>query len=209
MQTAFFQGLAIGASLIMAVGAQNAFVLKQGIRGQHSLSIALLCSVIDALMIAAGVAGLGKLILASPALTHLASLGGSAFLLWYGWGALHSSFTPKRLDVSQGQVSGSLRAVMLTTLGISLLNPHLYLDTLVLLGSISTQYPRPQHFWFGMGAMLASFLWFFSLSYCARLLAPVFQRPQAWCVLDRLIWFIMWSIALALLWPYFKMLLQG
>ncbi|MCE9684647.1 LysE/ArgO family amino acid transporter [Shewanella sp. AS16] len=202
MQTVFVQGVAIGASLIMAVGAQNAFVLKQGIKKAYPLPIALLCSMIDALMIIAGVAGLGRLIIAFPLLTHMASLGGAAFLIWYGANALRASFVVKGLDTGAGGEAGSLRGAILTTLGISLLNPHLYLDTLVLLGSISTGFDAPERPWFAAGAVLASFIWFFSLSFGARLLGPLFSKPVAWRYLDRFIWLTMWSIAGAILWPY-------
>ncbi|QYK04613.1 LysE/ArgO family amino acid transporter [Shewanella zhangzhouensis] len=202
METAFVQGLAIGASLIIAVGAQNAFVLKQGIMRAHSLPIALTCSIIDALMIAAGVAGLGSLVLAFPMLKHAASLGGAAFLIWYGTNALKASFSDKEMDLSKATGAGSLKAALMTTLAISFLNPHLYLDTVVLLGSISTQFSGPDRQWFGAGAVLASFVWFFTLSFGARLMAPMFAKPAAWRYLDRFIFVTMYAIAIALLWPY-------
>ncbi|MEL4471050.1 LysE/ArgO family amino acid transporter [Shewanella algae] len=204
MQTAFIQGMGIGASLIIAVGAQNAFVLKQGIKRAYPFPIALTCSLIDALMITAGVAGLGQLILAVPAIKHLASFGSAAFLLWYGFNALRSSFKSQGLQTGDAEAADSFRKAMITTLAISFLNPHLYLDTVVLLGSISTQFDTEVRGWFGAGAVLASFIWFFSLSFGARLLAPVFSRPAAWRYLDRFIWLTMWSIAMAILWPYFQ-----
>ncbi|MCL2918379.1 LysE/ArgO family amino acid transporter [Shewanella litorisediminis] len=207
METAFLQGIMIGASLIIAVGAQNAFVLKQGIMRAHSLPIALTCSLIDALMIAAGVAGLGSLILAFPALKHGATFGGAAFLLWYGTNALKASFNDKEMDLSKATGAGSLKAALMTTLAISFLNPHLYLDTVVLLGSISTQFSGEARQWFGAGAILASFLWFFTLSFGARLMAPMFAKPAAWRYLDRFIFVTMYAIAIALLWPYATALL--
>lgn len=202
MQTAFIQGMGIGGSLIIAVGAQNAFVLKQGIKRAYPLPIALLCSIIDALMITAGVAGLGHIIEAFPNIKHVASFGGAAFLIWYGANALKASFVTKGMEMDHAQNADSLRKAILTTLGISLLNPHLYLDTVVLLGSISTQFEDAHRPWFGAGAVLASFIWFFSLSFGARLLAPIFSRPAAWRYLDRFIWLTMWSIAAAIIWPY-------
>jgi L-lysine exporter family protein LysE/ArgO len=202
MQTAFIQGMGIGGSLIIAVGAQNAFVLKQGIRRAYTLPIALLCSIIDALMITAGVAGLGHIIEAFPTIKHVASFGGAAFLLWYGTNALKASFVAKGMEMDSAENAVSLRKAILTTLAISLLNPHLYLDTVVLLGSISTQFDDVQRPWFGAGAVLASFLWFFGLSFGARLLAPIFSRSAAWRYLDRFIWLTMWSIAAAIMWPY-------
>lgn len=202
MQAAFIQGMGIGGSLIIAVGAQNAFVLKQGIKGTYSLLIALLCSVIDALMITAGVAGLGHIIETFPIIKHVASFGGAAFLLWYGTNALKASFVDKGMEMDKAENADTLRKAILTTLGISFLNPHLYLDTVVLLGSISTQFDDFARPWFGAGAVLASFIWFFSLSFGARLLTPIFSRPAAWRYLDRFIWLTMWSIAAAIIWPY-------
>ncbi|MCK8046499.1 LysE/ArgO family amino acid transporter [Shewanella sp. 1CM18E] len=202
MQTAFIQGMGIGGSLIMAVGAQNAFVLKQGLKRSHSLPIAAICSFIDAVMITAGVAGLGHLILAFPLIKDLASFGGAIFLLFYGYSALKSSFNDNRLDSDDAQVADSLQKAVLTTLAISLLNPHLYLDTVVLLGSISVQFEGTEKQWFGAGAVLASFVWFFSLSLGAKYLSPIFKKPKAWCYLDRFICITMWSIAAALMYPY-------
>lgn len=202
MQTAFIQGMAIGGSLIMAVGAQNAFVLKQGLKQSHSLPIAALCSLIDAIMITAGVAGLGHLILAFPLIKDIASFGGAIFLFIYGYGALKSSFTEQKMQDEQELAADSLKKAVITTLAISFLNPHLYLDTVVLLGSISVQFEGTAKQWFGAGAVLASFVWFFSLSIGARYLSPIFQKPKAWCYLDRFICLTMWSIALALLYPY-------
>ncbi|WP_076413694.1 LysE/ArgO family amino acid transporter [Shewanella sp. UCD-KL12] len=199
---AFIQGVGIGGSLIMAVGAQNAFVLKQGLKRSHSLPIAALCSIIDALMITAGVAGLGHLILAFPLIKDIASIGGAIFLLVYGAKALKSSFVSQSLAQDGTKATGSLKAAVLTTLGISFLNPHLYLDTVVLLGSISAQFEGADRPLFGAGAVLASFVWFFSLSFGARYLSPLFQKPKAWCYLDRFICLTMWTIATVLIWPY-------
>ncbi|WP_028768847.1 LysE/ArgO family amino acid transporter [Shewanella fidelis] len=202
MQTAFIQGVGIGGSLIMAVGAQNAFVLKQGLKRSHSLPIAAICSFIDAVMITAGVAGLGHLILAFPLIKDIASFGGALFLLCYGYSALKSSFNENRLDSDEEHAADSLKKAVLTTLAISLLNPHLYLDTVVLLGSISVQFEGVEKQWFGAGAVLASFVWFFSLSLGAKYLSPIFKKPKAWCYLDRFICVTMWSIAAALMYPY-------
>lgn len=186
----------------MAVGAQNAFVLKQGLKRSHSLPIAAICSFIDAIMITAGVAGLGHLILAFPLIKDIATFGGALFLLIYGYGALKSSFNESRMESDETLAADSLKKAVLTTLAISLLNPHLYLDTVVLLGSISVQFEGTEKQWFGAGAVLASFVWFFSLSLGAKYLSPVFKKPKAWCYLDRFICITMWSIAVALIYPY-------
>ncbi|WP_394205441.1 LysE/ArgO family amino acid transporter [Shewanella waksmanii] len=201
---AFVQGVGIGASLIMAVGAQNAFVLKQGLKRQHPMPIAALCSFIDAVMIMAGVAGFGHLIQAFPLVKDIASIGGALFLFIYGAMALKSSFTEHTMEQATQHKGQTLKAAVLTTLGISLLNPHLYLDTVVLLGSISTQFAGNERSMFGAGAVLASFIWFFSLSFGARFLSPLFQNPKSWCYLDRFIWLTMWAIGFGLIFPYFN-----
>ena len=199
---AFIQGVGIGGSLIMAVGAQNAFVLKQGLKRAHSLPIAGLCSLIDALMITVGVAGLGHLILAFPSIKDIASIGGAIFLFVYGAQALKSSFNSHHLTEKGTKGAETLKVAVLTTLGISLLNPHLYLDTVVLLGSISAQFEGADRPLFGAGAVSASFIWFFSLSFGARYLRPFFQKPKAWCYLDRFIFATMWTMAFVLIFPY-------
>ena len=196
--TAFFNGLATSAVLIIAIGAQNAFVLSQGIRRQYPLVIASVCSLLDTLLIMLGIAGMGVLISDSPALLAVVSWGGAVFLLGYGARALRSALRPQVLELNQ-QGLGSLRAALLTTLALSLLNPHVYLDTLVLLGSIGGRYPELERYWFGAGAALFSFIWFFSLSLGARWLAPLFRSPLAWRVLDGLVCLMMWGLAVLLL----------
>ncbi len=190
----FFKGLFTGAGLIMAIGAQNAFVLTQGLRRQHHWSIAGLCSLIDAVLIVLGVAGMGVLISQSPLFLNLATWGGALFLLWYGSNALRSAFKDQTLQTQESKVS-SLSTALLTTLALSLLNPHVYLDTVVLLGSIGGHYPSDQRFWFAAGAVLASFCWFFSLSLGSRWLIPLFQKPIAWRILDGIVCLIMWGLA--------------
>lgn len=197
---AAFKGFATGAGLIIAIGAQNAFVLTQGLRRQYPLLVAGLCSLIDAVLIIAGISGLGLLISESPTWASLMRWGGVAFLLWYGWGALRSAMNPGCLK-HRDTVESSVRAVVMTTLAVSVLNPHVYLDTVVLMGSIGGQYAPELRFWFGLGAALASFTWFFSLSLGAKKLAPLFERPAAWRVLDSLMVVVMWGIALSLAWP--------
>ncbi|WP_290698593.1 LysE/ArgO family amino acid transporter [Amphritea sp.] len=194
LPTPFFTGLATSAGLIIAIGAQNAFVLSQGVRREHHWPIAALCSFIDAVLITLGIAGMGVLIGQSEVTLQLITWGGALFLFWYGANALRSAFRDEVLDLSENQFSG-LRSALLTTLALSLLNPHVYLDTVVLLGGIGGQYPEYDRYWFGAGAALFSFLWFFSLSLGARWLAPLFRRPVSWRVLDGLVCLMMWALA--------------
>ncbi|WP_116597588.1 LysE/ArgO family amino acid transporter [Primorskyibacter marinus] len=187
-------GFSLGLSLILAIGAQNAFVLRQGLRRQHVFAIALTCAVSDAVLIVAGVAGFGALIETMPALGAAMRWGGAAFLFFYGARAFWAAWRGGEV-LEAGQGTGSLRAALLTCLALTWLNPHVYLDTVVLLGSVSAQYAA----WpFGTGAVVASFAFFFALGYGARLLAPVFARPMAWRVLDALVGAIMWAIAATL-----------
>jgi L-lysine exporter family protein LysE/ArgO len=195
MMQAAFAGFSLGLSLILAIGAQNAFVLRQGLRRQHVLAIVLTCALSDALLIIAGVAGFGALIASLPALAQAMRWGGALFLLVYGARAFLAAWRGGE-TLNAGEAEGSLRAALLTCLALTWLNPHVYLDTVVLLGSVSAQYPA----WpFGIGAVTASFTFFFALGYGARLLAPVFARSVAWRILDVLVGVIMWSIAITLL----------
>jgi L-lysine exporter family protein LysE/ArgO len=194
----FAAGLATSAGLIIAIGAQNAFVLSQGLRREYHWSIAALCSLIDALLITAGIAGMGALIGQSELMLKLISWVGGVFLLWYGANALRSALRSESLGLSDSNFS-SLRSALLTTLALSLLNPHVYLDTVVLLGSIGGRYPEQQRYWFGTGAALFSLIWFFSLSLGARWLAPLFRKPVSWRILDVLVCVMMWTLAVLLL----------
>ncbi|MCB1335434.1 MAG: amino acid transporter [Roseivivax sp.] len=192
----YIAGFALGLSLIMAIGAQNAFVLRQGLTRRHVFWVCLICSVSDAVLIAAGVAGMGAAIAAMPVLSNAALWGGAAFLLWYGARAFRSAWRGgQSLEAAQGR-AGGLSATVLTALALTWLNPHVYLDTVVLVGSVSAQYPS--RLAFGLGAVTASFVFFFSLGYGARLLLPVFVRPRAWQVLDIGIGLVMWGIAASL-----------
>ncbi|WP_238364334.1 LysE/ArgO family amino acid transporter [Mesobacterium pallidum] len=189
-------GFSLGFSLILAIGAQNAFVLRAGLRRAHVFAICLTCALSDAVLIAAGVAGFGALATAVPGLEWGMRLFGAAFLFWYGARAFLAAWRGGAALEAEGQV-GSLRAALLTCLALTWLNPHVYLDTVVLLGSIAAQASsRPA---FAAGAMTASFVFFFSLGYGARLLAPLFARPVAWRLLDALVGAVMWAIGLGLL----------
>lgn len=200
MTHAFLPGFLLSLSLILAIGAQNAFVLRQGLRQEHVFAVCLVCAVSDALLIAAGIAGFGLASNALPWLEPVLRYGGALFLFVYAARSLrsalrnHGSLTP-----SSRQAAG-LGATLAACLAFTWLNPHVYLDTVVLLGSISSQY-EGQKTAFALGAMTASFLFFFTLGFGARLLRPVFASQTAWRVLDALVGVTMLAIALKLIWP--------
>lgn len=197
MIVAAFAGFRLGLGLILAIGAQNAFVLRQGIRREHVFASCLFCALSDAILIAVGVSGFAAASLAAPWLAPLLRWGGVGFLVWYGFRALKAAFTGgDGLTAASGEGQG-LRATLLTIAAFTWLNPHVWLDTVVLLGSVSAQYPG-QALGFAAGAMTASFAFFFSLGYGARLLAPLFARPRAWQVLDVVVGLTMLSLAASL-----------
>ncbi|MCL4862671.1 MAG: LysE/ArgO family amino acid transporter [Caldilineaceae bacterium] len=199
--TPFLQGFGLSAALIMAIGAQNAFVLQQGLRRQHVFATAAICALCDAALIVLGVAGLGAVITQSAQLTALATWGGAAFLFAYGARAFWSALRPGMLDAEQSTLrGGALATTVLAALGVSLLNPHVYLDTVVLVGSVGGRYPAGDRVAFAAGAMSASCVWFFGLAYGAAWLAPIFRRPRAWRLLDLAVGAIMWAIAASLIW---------
>ena len=191
-------GFLSGAALIIAIGAQNSFVLRQGIRREHVLPIVLVCAGADALLIVAGIAGLGALIESMPMVLDLARYGGAAFLLAYGLAAARRALQARELR-AYSAVATSLGAAMSTCLAFTFLNPHVYLDTVVLLGSLASQRGDRGRWVFGGGAAAASFVWFFALGYGARLLGPLFGKPAAWRVLDTLIALIMLGLGTSLL----------
>jgi L-lysine exporter family protein LysE/ArgO len=198
MNTAFLQGFGTSAALIMAIGAQNAFVLRQGLARTHVLPVVLVCALSDALLITLGVAGLGRWVQEHPALLAAMRWGGAAFLIAYGWLAARRALSPHTLS-AQGPAVGELRAALAACLAFTYLNPHCWLDTVVLLGSIAAQRPEAERTVFGVGAASASAVWFFALGYGARLLAPLFARPFAWRVLDAAIALVMLAIAAGLI----------
>ena len=195
----FLKGMGLGASLIMAIGTQNAFVLKQGLLRQHVLACVLVCIACDVVLIAAGVCGMGALISNNPGLLFWIKVAGAVFLLVYGARAARSAWFPGAMDVAAATPPAGRLAVISMALAFSLLNPHLYLDTVVLLGSIGGQQPGPAGpSSFAAGAMMASTLWFAGLGFGARFLVPLFARPLAWRVLDGMIAVVMWAIAISL-----------
>lgn len=195
---ALFTGFFTSAALIVAIGAQNAFVLRQGLKREHVLAVVAVCALSDMLLISLGVAGLGTLVQGSPVLLSAARWGGAAFLLVYGLLAARRAWAGSQLATTQAQPL-SLKAALATCLAFTYLNPHCWLDTVVLLGSISASQPAATRGLFAVGACAASVVWFVSLGYGARLLGPLFERPLAWRLLDGAIALVMWSIAASLL----------
>lgn len=198
MGTGFLTGFGTGFSLILAIGAQNAFVLRQGLARGHVFWVCLICAVSDAALILVGVFGFSLMTKAVPWLATALTLGGAAFLIVYGALSLRRALRPGALRAEQG-TTGSLRLTIMTTLALTWLNPHVYLDTVSLLGAVSLPFEGAAKQAFAAGAVSASFVFFFSLGYGARLLAPTLSRPGAWAVLDTLIALVMWTIAVTLL----------
>lgn len=195
---AFQTGLFTGAGLIIAIGNQNAFVLSQGLRRQHGTASAALCATIDMVLIIVGVLGMGIVIAQHPLIMQLALWGGALFLAGYGFRALYSAFSPEVLAADTGSVM-TLKTALLTACAVSLLNPHVYLDTVMLLGSVGGQFDQQGQLGFIAGASSASVAWFFSLALGARILTPLFKKPAAWRVLDLLVCGFMWSVAATLI----------
>ncbi len=197
---AAIEGLGLGASLIIAIGAQNAYVLRQGLRHQHVFAVASLCFLIDACLIALGAGGFASLLQAFPSLPDIAAWGGAAFLAAYSLRSFHAAIKPGRLTAEGGENAGSgLRAALVTTLALSLLNPHVYLDTVILLGGIAAQYAGWERLAFAVGAVTASGLWFYGLGFGAKRLAPFFARPLSWRLLDVFVGCVMAAIAAGLI----------
>ncbi len=197
MLTSIVAGFTLGLSLILVIGAQNAFVLKQGLRGEHVFAVCLFCACSDALLIIMGITGINTAMQKLPWLEPLMRYGGALFLLIYGIRSFWAAFAlNKGLNPAETPAQ-SLKKVLLICLAFTWLNPHVYLDTVGLIGTISTQYP--DRFAFALGACSASVIFFFSLGYGARLLRPVLAKPKSWRILDFLIGVVMWVIAVSLL----------
>lgn len=194
----FLEGLGLGASLIIAIGAQNAFVLRLGLQRRHVGLAAGFCALADLILIAAGVFGLGALVSANPWFLGLMTWGGAAFLGWYGVQAGLRAWRPGTLEASGAEAAVSRGAVVASLAAFTFLNPHVYLDTVLLLGGLGARHPAAEQPWFVAGASIASITWFFGLAYGARLLAPWFRRPSAWRLLDALIALVMLSLATGL-----------
>jgi L-lysine exporter family protein LysE/ArgO len=200
--SSFLSGAGLGASLIIAIGAQNAFVLKQGLKRRHVGLVVAICASIDVLLIGLGIGGMGALISRAPFLLDVIRWAGAIFVFLYGARAFLAAWRgPGHLDASDGETQTALGAAS-TVLALSLLNPHVYLDTVVLLGGIGARYGWPRNAWFAAGAMCASIVWFTTLGYGARLLQPWFEKDVAWRVLDVIVGCVMWWIAAALVFSH-------
>ena len=197
MWQSYLNGLLIAAGLIMAIGTQNAFVLAQGQRREHHVPVAMLCIVCDAILVAAGVFGLANVLAQNPTLLAVARWGGVIFLSWYGLQALRRACSRQSLEHSAAVGKRSLRTVLLSALAVTLLNPHVYLDTVLLIGSLGAQQDVPGAY--VAGAASASLLWFSSLALGAAWLAPWLARPATWRMLDVMIAVMMFSVAFQLI----------
>ena len=196
MMMSYAAGLGSGLSLIVAIGAQNAFVLKQGLMRRHVFWVCLFCALSDAALILLGVTGMTHVVALAPWLADAMRWAGVAFLVWYGARSFRAAWHAGHALRPQGD-GATLGRTLAMIAALTWLNPHVWLDTVVLLGAVSAGWPDPLVF--GLGAMTGSFLFFFALGYGARLLAPVFARPRAWQVLELGIGIVMWSIALTLI----------
>ncbi|EPG40843.1 LysE/ArgO family amino acid transporter [Acinetobacter colistiniresistens] len=196
--TAFFYGLGIGFSLILAIGAQNAFVLKQGLKQQHVFWVCLICALSDSILIYLGVTGFSKIVVDFPLIVTIAKYFGAAFLFFYGlrnfYSAIKNSSALNPSDIEKD----SLLKIIGMCLAFTWLNPHVYLDTVILVGSISVQFVD-QLYLFAAGTILASWMFFFALGYGARVLLPLFKKASSWRVLDVLVGLMMWAIATKLI----------
>ncbi|MGZ9812479.1 LysE/ArgO family amino acid transporter [Pseudoroseicyclus sp. H15] len=200
MLAAALTGFATGFSLILAIGAQNALVLRQGLLRTHVLPLVLFCAVSDAVLISAGVAGFGAATSALPWLPRAMALAGAGFLIVYGVMRFRAALWPDQgLAANEAPAVQSLGRVLAMAAAFTWANPHVYLDTLGLIGAVSLQFEGAARLAYGAGAVAASFVFFFALGYGARLLAPVMRSPRAWAVFDGLVGLVMWAIAAKLL----------
>lgn len=192
------EGFIMGAGLIIAIGAQNAYVLRQGILGQHRALLAGICSLSDALLITLGIAGMGFLFTSHPMVTKAASIAGAAYLLWFSFRSFRSAVKGETMDITGVTAPVNAGKSVLTILALTYLNPHVYLDTVVMLGGFGAARPASMRPFFALGAVTASFVWFFCLAYSGKVLAPLFKREISWRILDTSIGFIMLYITFKL-----------
>lgn len=198
MLSYFFQGLTLGAALILPLGPQNAFVMNQGIRRQYHLMIASLCAISDVVLICGGIFGGSALLMQSSWLLAIVTWGGVAFLLWYGWGALRTAMSSS-VELASAEVMKQGRwKIIATVLAVTWLNPHVYLDTFVVLGSLGGQLADEPKRWFALGTVSASVLWFYGLALLAAWLAPRLRTAKAQRIINGVVGVVMWVIALQL-----------
>lgn len=196
--TIVLAGFGFGLSLIIAIGAQNAFVLRQGLRREHVTAVVLVCALSDIVLIVAGVAGLGALIEQAGWLLVVARIGGALFLLVYAFLSIRRAARPQALTTTASGTGMTLAAALSTALALTWLNPHVYIDTVLLLGSIGGTY-GDNRWWFALGACIGSVVWFSAIGYGSRFLRPLFAKPMAWRVLDIVIAVIMVVLAASLI----------
>ena len=193
---AFIPGFFVSLSLIVAIGAQNAFIIRQSLTRKHVFTVVAICAIADASLIALGIAGLGAAISSLPWLLEIIRWFGVAYLGWFGIRSFRSALKTQAMDTSVGE-SASLKSVVLSLLGFTFLNPHVYLDTVILVGSVANQFDENK-WWFGAGAMFASLVWFSAIGYGSRAASKWMTKPIFWKVLDFAIAAVMFSVALTL-----------
>nr|WP_154324563.1 arginine exporter ArgO [Pantoea sp. 201603H] len=198
MLTVYFQGIMLGAALIMPLGPQNAFVMNQGIKRQYHLMTASLCTLSDVMLICAGIFGGSALLHQSLLLLNIITWGGVAFLLWYGWSALRAAVSGDIAIAGETILIPGRWRIIFTMLAVTWLNPHVYLDTFVVLGSLGGQLPAEARRWFALGTISASALWFFGLALLASWLSPRLRRHNAQRIINMLVGLVMWGIAVRL-----------
>ncbi|MDC0526628.1 LysE/ArgO family amino acid transporter [Euryarchaeota archaeon] len=201
MELAFVSGFLISISLILALGPQNVFVMRQGLLRSHVFAACLVCSISDALLIGAGVLGVGLFLSEMEELAIWMSIGASIFLIFYGCLRIKSALDPKGLEVGDNE-SQDLWPTILAGLAFTYLNPHVYVDTLFLIGGASSSYVGDEKLMFGVGAATASFVFFFSLGYGAKRLSPILNNPESWKIIDLFIAGVMFTVAGILMFPY-------
>jgi L-lysine exporter family protein LysE/ArgO len=195
----FLTGLLLGGSLIIAIGSQNAYVLKQGLIKSHVFLICLICALSDALLITLGTSGVGAIIEKNPEWLKAVTWFGAAYLIAFALTSFRAAFSGETLQTASNNTSQNTKTIVSTVLALTFLNPHVYLDTVLLIGSIASPYSDGDKLNFTLGAVSASFIWFFGLGYGARFLSPLFSKPKAWKILNILIGIVMLGIAYSLI----------
>lgn len=198
MFTIFLQGMMLSAAMILPIGPQNAFVMNQGIRRQYHLMIAALCAVSDIALICAGIFGGSALLDNYPTLLFIVSWGGVAFLLWFGWGAFRTAFSANPQRVEAKAMGQSRWRIVASMMAVTWLNPHVYLDTFVVLGSLGGRLASDERSWFALGAVLSSTIWFFGLAVLAALLSPWLNQGKTQRAINVVVGVVMWAIAVQL-----------